>query len=222
MFPIGDLSDIISPIRNWTILKLFYWQKFIFEFSDSRCCHLQFFGIKNLKIHLRKFHNQSRHECFYETCHLGPFRNFLSLTSHINKVHGIDSYVNLKDGYRIHSETYPSEIDSGGDRQEGDQQEVDRQEGDRQEGDQQEGDHQEGDQQEGDRQEGDQQEGDPHGGDCQEGGNDGEPEGDNSGLDEDIILYCYINQNLIDCDIPDPDLEIHNFRNKFDEHISHL
>ena len=113
MFPIGDLSDIISPIRNWMILKLFYWQKFIFEFSDSRCCHLQFFGIKNLKIHLRKFHNQSRHECFYETCHLGPFRNFLSLTSHINKVHGIDSYVNLKDGYRIHSETYPSEIDSG-------------------------------------------------------------------------------------------------------------
>ena len=103
----------------------------------------------------------------------------------------------MKDSYRIHSETYPSEIDSGGDRQEG------------------VGYRQEGDQQEGDCQEGDKQEGDPRGGDCQEGGNDREPEGDNSGLDEDIILYRYMNQNLIDCDIPDPDLQIHNFRNKF-------
>ena len=140
----------------------------------------------------------------------------------------------MKNGYRIHTETYPSENDSGGDRQEGvgyrqvgDQQEGDRQEGDqqigdRQEGDQQEGDQQEGDQQKGDRQESDQQEGDRHEGDCQEGGNDGEPGGDNSGLDEDIILYRYMNQNLIDGDIPDPDLQIHKFRNNFDEHISHL
>ena len=123
----------------------------------------------------------------------------------------------MKDSYRIHSETYPSEIDSGGDRQEGVgyRQEGDQQEGDCQEGDQQIEDCQEGDQQEGDCQEGDKQEGDPRGGDCQEGGNDREPEGDNSGLDEDIILYRYMNQNLIDCDIPDPDLQIHNFRNKF-------
>ena len=110
----------------------------------------RFFGIKYLKIHIRKFHNQSRLECFYETCHLGPFRNFLSLTAHLNRVHSIDSYVNLKNGYRIHIETYPSEIDSGGDRQEG--------VGYRQVGDQQEGDRQEGDQQIGDRQERDQQE----------------------------------------------------------------